>query len=130
MKNRNLLKVSSATVIFGMLLLASCKEDGQPAPEDKNVKVQVDKHHAVEVNMVITHADKFDILTTTKKIYNLQGIFVKEIEHIDTLPSLGSQSEIFSTGRTRQNSDGEDVDIDTTIIHPVDYQLYITVTKK
>jgi len=130
MNKKNILKVISSAVIFASLFLSSCQDDGKPAPEDKNAKVQIDKHHAVEVNMVMVHADKFDILTTTKKIYNLQGVFVKEIQHIDTIPSLGLKSEIFSTGRTRTNSEGADVEIDTTIIHPIDYQLYITVTKK
>ena len=130
--NTSILKmgVILTLLVIGSVFFTGCNDQETPAPEDKTAKQTVDKHNAVEVNMTVTHFDGFDLLTTTKSVYDVQGNFIKTIQHLDTLPSLGLVSEKFDTGRTIENSDGDEVSVDTTVTHPRDYQLYITVTKK
>jgi len=94
-------------------LLASCvsgqNEDIVKSPEKSEA--------SVETKISITHlGDKFDIMKTESKIWNKKQL-IKRIVKIDTLPGLGTTSEI------AENEDGED----SAIVVPKNYQLFITV---
>lgn len=94
------------------LVFASCKDKEQ----NDDVVQQPDKDGSIETVLSVTHADSFDILTTTHKVW-VKGNLAKTLVKTDTLQSLGMISE-----------EAEDKDGKTeTKRVPKDYEFFITV---
>jgi hypothetical protein len=101
---------------FYCLLLAvacsGCNED----EKNEDVVQQPDKDGSIETVLSVTHADSFDILTTTHKVW-VKGNLSKTIVKTDTLSTLGMV-----------NVEAEDKDGHTeTKSVKKDYEFFITV---
>lgn len=92
------------------LLLAGCKEE-----KNEDVVEQPNKDGSIETVLSVSHADSFDLLTTTHKIW-VKGTLAKTFVTTDTLVPLG----------TEQVPAGENGSPETKT-KKKDYEIYITV---
>ena len=78
-------------IFYGLLLVlafSSCEE----GEKNEDVVQQPDKDGSIETILSVTHADSFDILTTTHKVW-VKGNLSKTIVKTDTLNALGMVNE-------------------------------------
>lgn len=112
-----------AFIFGGMLCLTSCDEEKPVNPGT----IQLDKHGAIEMKVSTTHVNDIDILRVEKIVYNNDGVAVSSRFFLDTLKSLGMTKDTLNTGRTVTDSDGNEQELDTVVMHPKNYQIFITV---
>lgn len=114
----------SAIIVLGAMLLTSCDEPEAPA-----ATIALDKHGAIDMQVSTTHYNGFDVLKVIKIVYDENGNSSTPKFFLDTMRSLPMVKDTLNTGRTFRNSDDEDEDqeIDTIVIHPKNYQIFITV---
>lgn len=97
-------------IVYGLaavLLLTSCKEE-----QNEDIVQQPNKDGSIETVLSVTHADSFDILTTTHKVW-VKGNLSKTMITSDTLSALGMEKvEKNDKGPTERKKD---------------YEIYITV---
>jgi len=105
-------------------LLYSCAQE-----DESKQKLEVVKKNACIIDMNQYNTDANTIITNTNNVYNSKGQLVATFIHHDTLPPLGTQIDTFETERTKVNSDGEEVYVDTMVKSWKRYQLYINLTK-
>ena len=124
LKRKAQLLITALVFIFsGAILLSSCDED-TPAPAST---IQLDKHGAVDMNVRTKHLDGLDILIVEKIIYDETGNVTGKKYSIDTMKRLSIVADTLSTGRTYEDENGDNQEIDTIVHHPKNYQIYITV---
>jgi len=99
--------------------LVSCTDESS---QKKASEIQVDKHGSVVIDMKIKHLSGFDLLETTKLVYDSNGKLAKNVTTCDSLPTMGLVKDTLIVTKN-----GEDKD--TVVIHPKDYQIFITVSK-
>jgi hypothetical protein len=78
-------------IICGLLLVlafSSCEENER----NEDVVQQPNKDGSIETILSVAHADSFDILTTTHKVW-VKGTLSKTIVKTDTLSALGMVNE-------------------------------------
>lgn len=125
-------KIAILFMSFIMMTLFSCEEVEQP--ESKDLSTKIDTRGTVEVKLKLIDGPNYQVLETTKRIFNLNGTFLRNVVSYDTLPSLGIVKDTLATGRFKQyvddDGDTQQEEIDTIITHPKDYQLFISVSKK
>lgn len=122
-KTRKFLMLFAMIVAFGGILsLTSCGDE--PVPQSN---IALDKHGAVEITYKTVHTETADVLTVTRSVYDDNANLVKTIVSADTLPLLRTIKDTLNTGRTYEDENGDNQEIDTVISHPATYQLYITV---
>lgn len=122
-KTRKFLMLFAMIVAFGGILsLTSCEDE--PVPQSN---IALDKHGAVEITYKTVRTETADVLTVTRSVYDDNANLVKTIVSADTLPLLRTVKDTLSTGRTYEDENGDNQEIDTVISHPATYQLYITV---
>lgn len=103
-KSISLLMLSALFV----LIAAGCNDD--------EVK-QISKEGAIETIMNVDHLDeKHDVIITTHKVW-IKNQLIKTFVYKDTLPTLGSTSQV------AENSDGDTKSVNLK----KDYEVYITV---
>lgn len=112
-----------AFVFGGMIFLSSC-EDEQPVSAGT---IQLDKHGAIDMKVSTIHLDTLDVLKVEKTVYNADGVVVNTKFFLDTMRSLGKIKDTLSTGRTFTDSNGDEHELDTVVVHPKSYQIFITV---
>lgn len=100
-------------IVYGLvalLLLAGCKEE-----QNEDIVQQPNKDGSIETVLSVTHADSFDILTTTHKVW-VRGNLAKTMVTSDTLSALGMEKvETDDNGQTEMKEKKKD------------YEIYITV---
>lgn len=74
------------------------------------------KNGSVETCISVSHANGYDVLTTTHIVW-VNGNMSKKISTSDTIPFLGNTVE------TAETQSGED----TSVVIPKDYEIFITV---
>jgi hypothetical protein len=99
-------------LFFGLFLTVSCREK----QNEDQVKA-VDKNGSVEMKVAVSHLNDGQDVMKTEKIYWIQGKAVKTVVNLDTIPSLGTTTQV------TQNNAGED----TTVTIKKNYQIFITV---
>lgn len=102
-------------IFYSLLLILACSGCND---EERNEDVvqQPDKDGSIETILSVTHADNFDLLTTTHKVW-VKGNLSKTIVKTDTLSTLGMVNEA-----------AEDKDGHTQTKHvKKDYEFFITV---
>lgn len=93
-----------------LFVFTSCNDD-----EDK--VVEISKNGSIETVLSVDHYnDSIDIVKTSHKIW-VKNNLVKDIVHLDTVPSLGI------TNTTAENSDGDTKRVEVK----KDYEIFITV---
>lgn len=92
------------------LLLSGCAEQ-----KNEDIVEQPNKDGSIETVLSVAHADSFDLLTTTHKVW-VKGILAKTIVTTDTLSSLGTE-------KTETDNNGT-VEVRE---RKKDYEIYITV---
>lgn len=107
-----------------VLFMISCFDTPRTEPE---FKVERNPHGSVYIDVKFGHGLGFDLLTTTRTIHNEKGIVIKTVVNVDTIPSLGMVKDTLATGRTYQDNDNNTIGVDTVIVHPKEYQSFITV---
>lgn len=112
-----------AFILGGMILFASC-DDAEPV---NSGTIPLDKHGAIEMNVKTIHVDTIDVLKIEKIVYNKDGVIVSKRFFLDTMKSLGSLKDTMNTGRVYVDDDGNEHELDTVIIRPKLYNIYITV---
>jgi len=115
--------VWSLLIILAIGLLVSCNDD-KPL---EGSRISRDTKSSIFVTIQTKHVGNVDIRYTFDTIHNENGSIVKVIAHIDTIPQMSMTKDTLGTGRTYTNSDGDEYEKDTVIIHPKDYQMYISV---
>lgn len=113
----------AALFVCGSIAFVSCDEE-QPVAQSN---VALDKHGCIDITYKTVRTDSCDILTVTRNVYDDNANLVKTITSADTLPLLHKVQDTLNTGRTYQDENGDDQEVDTIITHPATYQLYITV---
>lgn len=102
-------------MVYGLCILlafSGCDEEGR----NEDVVQQPDKDGSIETVLSVTHADSFDVLTTTHKVW-VKGNLAKTIVQTDTLSALGMTTV-----------EAEDKDGKTEMKNvKKDYEFFITV---
>jgi len=106
-----------------MILFVACN-DQKPLEGEKMVR---DTKASIFTTIQTKHVAGFDIRYTTDTIHNELGMVVKVFSHVDTIPQMGMTKDTLATGRTYRDSDDNEIEKDTIIVHPKDYQMYISV---
>ena len=102
--------------VFKILALISLSTLVFTSCDDDKVK-EISKNGSIETVMNVDHLnDSLDVVKTSHKIW-VKNILVKNIIHIDTLPSLGVTTE------DAENNDGDTRRVDLK----KDYEIFITV---
>jgi len=105
-------------------LFSSCEQgDGEKQ------KLEVVKKNACIIDLNQNNTDINTIITNTNNVYNSKGQLIATFVHKDTLPPLGKKIDTFETERTKVNTDGEEVYVDTMVQSWKRYQFYINLTK-
>jgi len=94
---------------------------------DTDVKMIRETKGSIFTTVQTKHSGNFDIRCTTDTIHNDLGLVIKVISHIDTIPQLSITRDTLATGKTYVNKNGDEVDKDTIVVHPKEYQMYISV---
>lgn len=110
------------SIICVVMLFVACEEQ-KPA----DVKMVRETKGSIFTTIQTKHVGNVDIRCTTDTIHNDFGVIVKVIAHIDTIPQLALTRDTLATGKTYVNTDGDEVERDTVIVHPKVYQMYISV---
>jgi len=110
-------------IVSLMITFVAC-EDQKPLEGTQMVR---DTKSSIFTTVQTRHITGFDIRTTTDTIHNEQGMVVKIISHLDTIPQMGLTRDTLSTGRKYVDAEGDEYEKDTVIVHPRDYQIYISV---
>ena len=105
-------------------LFMSCNEEEKPSAD---TKIQRDPKESIYFDIQVKHSTGVDLLYVTKIVHNENGSEVKTIQSVDTIPTMSLTRDTLSTGRTYTNSDGDEMSVDTIIVHPKTYQLFISV---
>ena len=103
------------TIGFSTILitaLVSCQEEKQ-----EDLTNEVDKNGSVESSVTVDHLDSTNDILITKHAVWVKGNKLKDIEHRDTVPALGSEN------KTAENSEGDT----KTVEVKKDYEIFITV---
>lgn len=108
-------------VLALVVIAASCNDDGVPDEGQKNTSI--DKHGTVDIQISQTNANDTAYFQTRKTYYDKLASPIKETITYDTVVGLGMIKDTVDTGRT----DTEDNEIDSLIISPKKYQIYITI---
>ena len=106
-----------------IVMFISC--DDRKTSED--TKIERDPRGSIYFDIQIKHSTGVDLLYVTKIVHNEVGGVIRTILSTDSVPTMSLTRDTLDTGRTYVNSDGEDIEIDTIIVHPKNYQLYISV---
>jgi hypothetical protein len=97
-------------ILFSTLVFTSCDDN-----DDK--VVEISKDGSIETVMSVDHYnDSIDIIKTAHKIW-VKNNLVKDIVHLDTVPSLGV------TNTNAENNDGDTKRVEVK----KDYEIFITV---
>ncbi len=96
-------------------------------PEEKPDTKTIDTHGTIDVKFKQIFDGTNTIVQMDEFVYNNNGTLVKTFLKFDTLPGLGNVVDTLDTGRTYEDENGDDQEIDTMIIHPKPYQFYIAV---
>lgn len=107
-----------AIAIAAIGFVSSCTGD-----TTDQTQVKDSKNQSIEVTVSTKHINGFDVLTTERNVYGKNGVLLKKVTTVDTIPSLGLIREQFDTG----NEDDDGNEIDTTVTHPVDYKVFVNV---
>lgn len=109
------MKAINLLLVIILLLLASCKNNTAPQPEDE-VKT-VDHHGAIETEVAVTHLNpQTDLLTTTHKVWAFDSLLHTYVT-IDTIPALGSMYTVAEAADSSQK----------IVEVPREYEVYLTV---
>ena len=106
-------------------LFTSCATENEKSSAD--TKIQRDPKESIYFDIQINHSKGVDLLYVTKIVHNEMGQEVKTIQSVDTIPTMSLTKDTLSTGRTYTNSEGDELSVDTVIVHPKTYQLFISV---
>ena len=98
--------------IVSASILVSCAEEKQ-----EDLTNEVSKNGSVESSVTVTHLDSMNDVLITKHAVWVKGNKIKDIEHRDTVPSLGKVNS------TAENSEGDT----KTVEVKKDYEIFITV---
>lgn len=112
-------------LLFLAALIISCV-DNKTEPKSEP-QIQPNPHSSVYIDIKFGHGEGFDLLTTTRTIHSESGKVIRTVVNVDTIPSLGMVKDTLSTGRTYRDKDNNTIGIDTVIVHPKEYQSFITV---
>ena len=118
-------KTVLALLLFSGIAFTSC-EDGQQVDEPG---IKLDPHGSINVEISTQHYNGYDLITTSKTVYDNYGSVTKVINSYDTVPSLGPVKDTLDTGRTVEDENGDENEIDTVFTHPKDYQFYVSFKK-
>ncbi len=126
-KSKNLLLFLIVFVAITMCLtfLISCNNEDDADTDQKTVKI--DKHGVVEVKITQRHLDSAVIVETNKYYYDNAGKLISTKVNYDTVSALGIIRDTLDTGRTYEDENGDEQEIDTVITHKKNYQFYISV---
>jgi len=116
-------------IICFIMLLVSCNNQKQSAANKNEVKLQREPQESIYLDIQVKHSSNVDLMYVTKIVHNETGSEVKRIVTVDTIPMMSLTRDTLSTGRTYTDTDGDEHDIDTIVVHPRDYQLYISVKR-
>ena len=122
-KSNNFMRKLFLPILIG-LLLSSCKQE-----DESKQQLEVVKKNACIINLNQYNTDLNTIISNTNNVYNSNGQLIATFIHNDTLPPLGKQIDTFETERTKVNTDGEEVYVDTMVQSWKRYQFYINLTK-
>lgn len=98
--------------IILMTALVSCEEEKQ-----EDLTNEVNKSGSVESSVTVDHLDSVNDILITKHAVWVKGNKIKDIEHRDTVPSLGIENT------TAENSEGDT----KSVAVQKDYEIFITV---
>jgi hypothetical protein len=97
----------ASTIIF-----VSCAAEKQ-----EDLTNEVNKSGAVESSVTVNHLDSMNDILITKHAVWVKGNKIKDIEHRDTVPSLGK------VNTSAENSEGDTKSVSVK----KDYEIFITV---
>ena len=103
------------TLVFtfiSAIILVSCAEKKQ-----EDLTNEVNKNGSVESSVTVNHLDSINDILITKHAVWVKGNKLKDIEHRDTVPSLGQ------VNTTAENSEGDTKSVSVK----KDYEIFITV---
>ena len=99
-------------MIISTIALVSCAEEKQ-----EDLTNEVSKNGSVESSVTVNHLDSMNDILITKHAVWVKGNKIKDIEHRDTLPSLGK------VNTTAENTEGDTKSVSVK----KDYEIFITV---
>ncbi len=99
------------TIVLSIIIF-SCTEKKQ-----EDLTNEVNKNGSVESSVSVNHLDSTNDVLITKHTVWVKGNKLKDIEHRDTVPSLGK------VNTTAENSEGDT----KTVEVKKDYEIFITV---
>ena len=108
------------------MLFMSCSESTD-MKKSSDSKIERDPKEAIYMDIQVKHSSNVDLLYVTKIVHNESGSEIKRIVTVDTIPKMGLTVDTLSTNRVYTNSEGDENPIDTIIVHPRNYQLFISV---
>ena len=107
-----------------LLLLIACDDD-QPVNNSK----PDEKKSEINVSIEKIRTNESLIIRTHSIVYNQFGSIIYDKYHDDTTSNLPNESKKFYERTIHDDVNDEDIDIDTTISVPVDYNIYFSVKK-
>ncbi len=99
-------------ILISTIALVSCAEKKQ-----EDLTNEVNKNGSVESSVTVNHLDSMNDVLITKHAVWVKGNKLKDIEHRDTVPSLGQ------VNTTAENSEGDTKSVSVK----KDYEIFITV---
>lgn len=91
--------------------LPSCKDN-----EEKDLVNEVNKNGSIATSVSVAHLDSTHDILTTKHIVWANGVSAKEIESLDTIPSLG-----YTTAQDEESENSKPIQIQKA------YEIFITI---
>jgi len=107
-----------------LMLLMAC-DDEQPVNNSK----PDEKKSEINVSIEKIRKEESLILRTHTVAYNQFGAIIYDKYHDDTTSNLPNESKTFYARTIHDEANDEDIDIDTTISVPMDYNIYFSIKK-